>query len=78
MSGDERPRLARAVRLRYDRVRDRWLLLSPERGFALNGSALAVVQQLGGRSLREISGAGPLEDVIDFVEELARRRLVEL
>jgi hypothetical protein len=68
------------VRLRHDRVRDRWLLLGPERGYVLNASALAIVQRLDGRTTRAIAGAlgGPLNDVIALVEELARRGLVQV
>jgi pyrroloquinoline quinone biosynthesis protein D len=33
------PRLARKARLRYDRLADRYVLLTPERGFLLNQTA---------------------------------------
>ena len=39
-----RPRLASKARLRYDRQNDRYLLLYPERGLALNGTAVDVVR----------------------------------
>ena len=84
MARASRPRLKRFVRLRHDVARGRWLLLAPERGFVLNGAALAVVHRLGLGTLEEVAayvgGAGGPEgiaDVVAFVEELARRGLVE-
>jgi pyrroloquinoline quinone biosynthesis protein D len=76
---DARPRLRRAVRLRHDRVRARWLLLAPERGFVLNDSAAAIVRSLvDGGTLAEIAArvASPSEAVA-FVQTLAGRGLVE-
>ena len=77
------PRLARGVRLRHDRVRDRWLLLAPERGFVLNRTALAIVRSLDGRTLGELarrlaaSEQAPESEICAFVEALAARGLVE-
>lgn len=82
-AGGASPRLARGVRLRYDQVRDRWLLLAPERGFVLNRTALAIVRSLGDGPLIEIarrlasSEQAPEAEVCAFVEELAARGLVE-
>lgn len=39
-----RPRLARGVRLRLDRITGKTLLLRPEQGFELQGSALEIVK----------------------------------
>ena len=85
MAPDARPRLARAVRLRHDRVRDRWMLLAPERGFELHGSALAIVRlcdgkrtlaeiaaDLGAQAARDVAG-----DVAAFVDTLVARGLLE-
>ena len=76
---DAQPRLRRAVRLRHHRARDRWLLLAPERGFVLNGSALAVVRSLlGGGTLAEIAARVEVpDDAVAFVRALAARGLVE-
>ncbi|MEP6653866.1 MAG: pyrroloquinoline quinone biosynthesis peptide chaperone PqqD [Myxococcales bacterium] len=41
---DARPRLARGVRLRLDRITGKTLLLRPEQGFELQGSSLEVVK----------------------------------
>jgi hypothetical protein len=78
ISLDARPRLKRFVRLRHDPVRGRWMLLAPERGFVLNGAALAIVQWLGRGTLRELGAQlGAVDDVLAFVEELAARGLVD-
>jgi pyrroloquinoline quinone biosynthesis protein D len=39
-----RPRLARGVRMRLDRLTGKTLLLRPEQGFELQGSALEIVK----------------------------------
>lgn len=79
IAADARPRLCRAVRLKHDRVRDRWLLLSPERGFVLNGSALAIVRRLDGATTLATIAAelGHTDDVLALVDELVARRLAE-
>jgi pyrroloquinoline quinone biosynthesis protein D len=73
------PRLRSSVRLRHDRVRDRWMLLAPERGFVLSGSALAIVERIDGcATVDEIAAAlGHGDDVAAFVRALVERRLVE-
>jgi pyrroloquinoline quinone biosynthesis protein D len=88
MEAAARPRLTRAVRLRHDRVRDRWMLLGPERGFVLSGSALAIVRLCDGtRTLGEIAGALAAQaapatadvaaEVTAFVADLQARGLME-
>jgi pyrroloquinoline quinone biosynthesis protein D len=74
------PRLTPTTRLRHDRVRDRWVLLAPERGFILNRTALAIVQSLDGNSsageIAERLG-GPIEDVERIVSQLSEAGLLE-
>jgi len=73
-------RLARAVRLRHDAIRGQWLLLAPERGYILQGSALAIVERLQrGARVREIAIElnGSYGEVAAFVEDLIARGLVE-
>jgi len=88
MEAAARPRLVRAVRLRHDRVRDRWMLLGPERGFVLQGSALAIVRLCdGSRTLDEIAGtlaaaatataSDVAAEVRAFVADLEARGLLE-
>ena len=58
LEGDRTPRLGRGVRLRVDRVRHATLLLRPEQGFELRGSALEVVKLCDGRrTVNEIVAA---------------------
>ena len=42
------PRLAAHVRLRFDKQREQWVLLAPERVFVLDEIALAIVQRCNG------------------------------
>ena len=62
MSDDCRPRLPRGVRLREDKVRDRWVLLAPERVVKVNPIAVEI--------LKLCDGARSLGDI---VADLARR-----
>ncbi len=68
------------TRLRHDRVRDRWLLLAPERGFILNRTALAIVRHLDGNSTPAQIAArvgGPLDEVEAFLSQLGDVGLLE-
>lgn len=60
--GAARPRLARGVRLRRDNVAGKYLLLRPERGFELRGTALEIVRAFE---------AGPTVD--GLIDELVAR-----
>ena len=62
LPGAARPRLARGVRLRRDNIAGKYLLLRPERGFELRGTALEIVRALE---------AGPTID--GLIQELAAR-----
>jgi len=44
ISADSRPRLAAKARLRYDRQSQRYMLLYPERGLALNPTAAEILK----------------------------------
>lgn len=44
----ERPRLAPGVRLQFDKTRDAWVLLSPERVMLLEGPAADIVRRCDG------------------------------
>ena len=48
-SGTARPRLARHVRLTFDRTRDRHVLLTPEQVTVLNGTGAAILGLCDGR-----------------------------
>ena len=44
----ERPRLAQGARLQFDKTRDAWVLLSPERVMMLEGPAADILQRCDG------------------------------
>lgn len=87
---DARPRLARGVRLRQDRLTGAHLLLRPEQGFELRGSALEIVKLCVGNltvdgivaRLAETHDGTPRDqiaaDVHRLLGELARRGVIEL
>ena len=53
---DSVPRLAPHVRLRFDKQRDQWILLAPERLFVLDAIALSIVERCkGAATLGEIA-----------------------
>ncbi|MBW9089265.1 pyrroloquinoline quinone biosynthesis peptide chaperone PqqD [Rhizobium wenxiniae] len=82
-------KLARGVRLREDPVRGQTVLLAPERALALDEIAVMIVNALDGeRSLDAIAEEfsvkfeAPkdqvLSDMIAFVDEFSKRRMLEL
>ncbi|MBD8662077.1 pyrroloquinoline quinone biosynthesis peptide chaperone PqqD [Rhizobium sp. CFBP 8752] len=82
-------KLARGVRLREDPVRGQTVLLAPERALALDEIAVMIVNALDGeRDLDAIAQefsvkfeapkAQILVDVIAFVDEFSKRRMLEL
>jgi coenzyme PQQ biosynthesis protein PqqD len=88
MTRASRPVLAAKARLRQDRRRGGWLLLYPERGLALSPSAVEIVRRCDGvhtiaRIAAELAAthdAAPEaveRDVLDFVDALAARALLE-
>jgi pyrroloquinoline quinone biosynthesis protein D len=81
-----RPRLARSVRLEWDPVRERQVLLEPEGVLVLNQTGatilglcdgertvVEIVEELRGR-YKSVAG----DEVRDFLSRLAAKRLVEL
>jgi pyrroloquinoline quinone biosynthesis protein D len=89
LAAGARPRLARGVRLRLDRITGKHLLLRPEQGFELQGSALEIVRLctaaltidgIVDELLAIHSGVSRAElsaDVFRLLAELAARGLVE-
>jgi pyrroloquinoline quinone biosynthesis protein D len=84
-SDDDRPRLARGVRLRWDTVRETQMLLRPEGAVALNPAAAAVLELCDGeRTLGQIieelrarhAGADLGDDVRELLASLAQLGLV--
>ncbi|MGL4309133.1 MAG: pyrroloquinoline quinone biosynthesis peptide chaperone PqqD [Paracoccaceae bacterium] len=89
MTGTDRPFLPRGVRLHHDRVRDVPVLLGPEVALILDGIGQAILSELDGqRDIATISDVlaerytAPADliaaDVIEFLDGLAARRLVEV
>jgi pyrroloquinoline quinone biosynthesis protein D len=89
IADDARPRLPRGVRLREDKVRERWVLLAPERILKVNPIAVEILKLCdGGRTLGEIV-AGLAErfnaeparvgaDVRALLASLHEKRMAEL
>lgn len=82
------PKLARKARLRFDRHSGGYMIIYPERGLALNESAAAIAKRCDGTlTIGEIASAVANEanadheqvtrDVMAFVDELARKGLLE-
>ena len=82
------PRLPRGVRLSFDKARERWLMLAPERIFEPNDVGLAVLRLCDGeRSLEAICqelartyNADPsviMADVVELLGGLVQKRLIE-
>jgi coenzyme PQQ biosynthesis protein PqqD len=90
IAADARPRLAGGVRLRQDRLTGKFLLLRPEKGFELRGSALDIVRLCDGASTMEsivdqlaknhgdAARAQIADDVARLLDELLARRLIAL
>jgi pyrroloquinoline quinone biosynthesis protein D len=60
--GTARPRLAPGVRLHFDKRREAWVLLGPERVFEMEGPAHEI--------LRRCDGARTIDEIVD---ELAQQ-----
>lgn len=86
VSGSDRPRLTRHVRLSFDRTRERHILLHPETVVVLNGSGAGILELCDGRrTVAEIVGelgaryeSVPDDEVRRFLTRLVARRCVEL
>jgi pyrroloquinoline quinone biosynthesis protein D len=88
MSADWKPFLPRGVRLRHDRVRNRHILLAPERIFEIDQVGIEILNRCDGRSfatllddLAKIFEAAPEEirgDVESFLQGFADKRVLEL
>ncbi|WP_439379605.1 pyrroloquinoline quinone biosynthesis peptide chaperone PqqD [Amycolatopsis lexingtonensis] len=82
----DRPRLARHVRLSFDRARQRPILLLPETVVVLNGSGADILGLCDGqRTVADVVaelgtryGTVPGDEVRQFLTRLVARRCVEL
>ncbi|MBE1493826.1 pyrroloquinoline quinone biosynthesis protein D [Amycolatopsis lexingtonensis] len=86
VSTTDRPRLARHVRLSFDRARQRPILLLPETVVVLNGSGADILGLCDGqRTVADVVaelgtryGTVPGDEVRQFLARLVARRCVEL
>ena len=86
---DSRPKLPRHIKLRFDKARDSWVLLGPERALMLDEIGAEILQRADGRrSVAEITRELAAEydapasdiaaDVERFLQDLADKRLLDL
>jgi coenzyme PQQ biosynthesis protein PqqD len=85
-----RPALAAKARLRFDHASGGYMLLYPERGLALNPTAASILKLCNGeltvdaiveqlqREYAERPAPELRKDVLEFLEELARRGLLQV
>ena len=50
ISADSVPRLPRGVKLRFDKTRDKWIVLAPERVFVPDEIALEIIKRCDGEA----------------------------
>jgi pyrroloquinoline quinone biosynthesis protein D len=82
------PRLPRGVRLRHDKVRNRWVLLAPERIFEVDDIGVEILKRCDGRSLNTLlddlakAFDAKVEDIRGdvemFLKDFALKRVVDL
>jgi pyrroloquinoline quinone biosynthesis protein D len=82
------PRLPRGVRLRHDTIRNRWVLLAPERIFEVDDIGVEILKRCDGRSLTDMLHDLALafnmkpddirNDVETFLKDFTQKRVVEL
>lgn len=89
MLPSEVPTLPRGVRLHFDRVRDTWVLLAPERAVTLDGVGHAILSEVDGhRNFGDITHAlaakfgAPVEQIAkdssEFMTTLRNRRFLDV
>jgi pyrroloquinoline quinone biosynthesis protein D len=87
LSGEARPGLAPSVRLTFDKARDRWVVLAPERVLVPDETALEILQRCDGAKqldtivaeLATVYSADRSEiesDVRDLLGSLIEKRIV--
>jgi pyrroloquinoline quinone biosynthesis protein D len=89
IADDQRPRLPRGVRLKFDEARNEWLLLAPERVIKANAIAVEILKRCDGTrsvqalvdelaSLYSADRSRVQTDVRGLLLELATKRLLDL
>lgn len=86
---DSVPALVRGVRMHFDKARDEWVLLAPERMLKLDGIAVEILKRVDGeRTLAALADdlcasfqadrAQVLTDCQAFLQQLVDRRMVAI
>ncbi|MEM7042770.1 MAG: pyrroloquinoline quinone biosynthesis peptide chaperone PqqD [Pseudomonadota bacterium] len=89
MEAGDVPCLPRGVRMHYDKVRETWVLLAPERAIKLDAIGHAILSEVDGtRSFGDITQAlaqkygAPLEQIVEdsasFLGTLRDRRFLDV
>lgn len=89
MNAEDIPALPRGVRLHFDKVRDTWVLLAPERAVTLDGIGHAILNAVDGHRrfdeivnhLADSFGAPPdqiSKDSAGFLDALRDRRFLDV
>ena len=89
LSPDSVPRLPRGVRIRYDKTREEWILLCPERVLKLDAIALEILKRCDGSAsvkiiIEDLGKAFEADysviakDVNAFLLDLKERSMVEI
>jgi pyrroloquinoline quinone biosynthesis protein D len=81
------PRLPRGVRLRHDVVRQRWVLLAPERIFEVDDIGVEILKRCDGRPVEtllfDLAQAFTTDvetiraDVMNFLNDFAHKRVLD-
>jgi pyrroloquinoline quinone biosynthesis protein D len=71
VSNDSRLKVARGARLRWDKIDEKHVLLSPERGLALSPTATEIVQLCDGT----LTAAGIAEKCVERYGAVARAKI---
>jgi len=85
--GDTRPRLAPGVRLHFDKTRNAWILLAPERVIEAEGPAHEILRRCDGKrtvaqivdelAILYVADRAVIEgDVTEMLADLVAKRLV--
>jgi pyrroloquinoline quinone biosynthesis protein D len=89
MTGAAVPALPRGVKLRFDKARDRWVLLAPERVLMPDDIAVEILKRCDGKTtldgivedLAAAFSADPAQvegDVRTFLQDLADKGMIQL
>ncbi|NVO56717.1 pyrroloquinoline quinone biosynthesis peptide chaperone PqqD [Rhodobacteraceae bacterium B1Z28] len=89
MLAQDIPTLPRGVRLHYDKVRENWVLLAPERAVTLDQIGYAILNEVDGqRSFGQITSAlsekynAPVDQITEdssgFLDALRTRRFLDV